>query len=165
MASKKPNAAAQLKAVSDALKCDIQKRNALKEIEDKIQKLENSKRGIQRCIDECEEVLNADPELTAVARSIMKQAISLRGAGDDEMSVYNPNYVTTEDKERLLAKIIADYQAREPQATSVPYRFIRNELVHKYHIGNASTALFFRNQLKEYETEGGNKNKAIVLQN
>ena len=51
------------------------------------------------------------------------------------------------------------------RATSVPYRFIRNELVHKYHIENAATALFFRNQLKEYETEGGNKNKAIVLQN
>lgn len=42
---------------------------------------------------------------------------------------------------------------------------IHNELVHKYHIENAATALFFRNQLKEYETEGGNKNKAIVLQN
>ena len=123
------------------------------------------KRGIQWCIDECQEVLGADPELTAVARQIMSQAIKLRGHGDDELSVYKPNYVTTEDKEKLLSKILADHQKRHPEATSVSYKHIRNELVHKYHVETPSTGLFFRNELKKYKTEGGNKNKAIVLQN
>lgn len=161
MASKKPqklDAADQLKAVSDALKRERQCVNALKEIDDRIAKLENSKRGIQRDLDASKEVLDADPRFTAMARGIMKDL-----ATGETQPVYNPKYVTTADKEKMLSKIIADHQKRHPEATGVSYRNIRHRLVHDYGIPNASTASFFRNELKNFETIGGNKNKMIVF--
>jgi len=160
MASKTPkklDATDQLKAVSDALKRERQCVNALKEIDDRIAKLENSKRGIQRDLDDCKEVLDADPRFTAMARGIMKDLDT-----GETQPVYNPNYVTTADKEKMLAKIIADHQKRHPEATSVSYRHIRNELTHRFGV-SATTASFFRDQLKEFDTIGGNKNKEIVF--
>ena len=84
------------------------------------------------------------------------------GSGTDNLNIYNPNYVTTDDKEKLLEKILEDYKSENPKAKSMSFSNIKNVLLNRYKIETQSTAMFFRNQIREYETTGGNKNKAVV---
>ena len=163
MARKSTKPAAQLKAVSDALVRERQIKNWQKEISDKISTLKKQQDASKRELEEVETILNQDPELTSVAREVMQKALELQGSGDTELSVYNVNYVSAEDKEKLLLKILRDYALQNPSADSMPYRAIRNELVHRFKIDTPSTGLFFRNELKSMTTKGGNKNKAVVL--
>ncbi|MGI9459117.1 MAG: hypothetical protein ACR2NF_03885 [Pirellulales bacterium] len=162
MASKKRNPAEELKAVSEALKCEKQCENLLKDIEDKIATLEDSKRAIQRDLDAAKKVLKANASLTEMTRGLIHDLLAA-AEGRPTIKAFNPKYVTTADKQRMLERIIADHQKSHPEATSVSYRHIRNRLVHDYQIANATTASFFRNELKNYETIGGNKNKEIVI--
>ena len=43
------------------------------------------------------------------------------------------------------------------------FGLIKNVLLNRYKIETPSAGLFFRNQMKDYKTEGGNKNKTILL--
>jgi hypothetical protein len=157
-------AASQLEALGKALARERQLQNWQKEIADKIATLVSQQKHAEREAAEIQSVLDADPELTAVARHMMQQAIRLQGAGDDEVAIYNPKYVTSEDKKRLLVKILRDFHHDNPSAETMSFAAIRNVLKSRYRIETASTGLFFRNELKEWQTRGGNKNKSVVLE-
>ncbi len=155
--------AAQLDAIRKALRKEVQLKNALKEFRDKISVIQRQEQAVKRELDDLKEVLDEDKKLTAVAREMMSDALKLQGAGDGDFAVYNPAYVTTEDKEALLDKILTDYSTENPSRKSMSFIQIKNVLYNRYKIETQSAGLFFRNQLKAYETEGGNRNKVVVL--
>ena len=166
MSQKTPSkAASQLETLGKALARERQIQNWQKEIADKIATLESQQKHAEREAAEIQRILEADPELTAVARQMMQQAISLQGAGDDEFAIYNPNYVTSEDKKKLLVKILRDFHNENPSAETMSFAAIKNVLKSRYKIETASTGLFFRKELKDWQTRGGNKNKSIVIEN
>jgi hypothetical protein len=164
MPKKQDDSAAKLKELSVALKKEIQIKNWKKELLDKKQIIEKQLERARRDLEEVKEVLDQDAELTAAARQMINIALELQGGGKDSLNIYNPNYVTTEDKIKLLEKILEDYKSENPKAKSMSFTSIKNILLNRYKIKSTSAALFFRNQLKEYETQGGNKNKAVVLE-
>lgn len=165
MSKKTPSkAASQLEALGKALARERQIQNWQKEIADKIATLESQQKHADREAAEIQRILEADPELTAVARQMMQQAISLQGVGDDEFAIYNPKYVTAADKKRLLLKILRDFHHENPSAEAMSFAAIRNVLKSRYKIETASAGLFFRKELKEWQTRGGNKNKSVVLE-
>jgi hypothetical protein len=71
--------------------------------------------------------------------------------------------VTTEDKEKLLDKVLADYVAENPKAKTMSFTAIKRVLANRYKIDTQSAGLFFRNQLKAFDTEGGNRNKMVLI--
>ena len=157
------NSAEKLKQISKALRREIQLKNWRKELLDKRQIIDNQLEAQKRDLTAVEEVLATDKELTAVARQMLTEVLHNQNTDDDAVSIYNPKYVTAEDKTKLLAQILIDYKAEHPKQNSVPFTHIKNVLLNRYKIETPSAGLFFRNQLPEYETSGGNKNKAILL--
>jgi hypothetical protein len=164
MSNKPPSrAACQLQAVSKALVRERQLENWRKEIADGIATLLSQQKHAEREALEIQGILDADPELTAVARQLMKEAGDLKGSGDEEFSVYNPNYVTSDDKRKLLAKILRDFHRENPNADAMSFAAIKAVLKSRYGIETASAGLFFRSEIKGWETRGGNKNKSVLL--
>jgi hypothetical protein len=163
--SKSPpsRAASQLQAVSKALVRERQLDNWRKEIAAGIATLQSQQEHAEREAAEIQAILDADPDLTAVARQMMKTAGELKGSGDEEFSVYNPNYVTSEDKGKLLVKILRDFRRENPSAEAMSFAAIKAVLKSRYRIETASAGLFFRKELKSWETRGGNKNKSVLL--
>lgn len=164
MGRQKPSrAASQLQAVSKALVRERQVQNWAKEIADKIATLQKQREAAEREMAEIQEILNADPDLTAIARQMMKKAVTGRGTGDGDFVVYNPKYVASDDKQRLLEKILQDYIRENSGSDGISFSAIKSVLRNRYGIETASAGLFFRNELKKYKTKGGNKNKSVVL--
>ena len=157
------DAAAQLDELAQALREEKQNRNWLKELEDKLVTLQSQKKVALRKLAENQAVLDRDPALTAVARKLMKTALEQAGAGDAEFSVYNPKFVTKHDKQRLLVKILRDFKKENPKADGMSFTAIRNVLLNRYNIETPSAGLFFRNEVKLFDTVGGNRNKQIVI--
>lgn len=164
MSKKSPsNAASQLQAVLKALVRERQLENWRKEIADRIAKLLAQQKHAESEAVEIQGVLDADPELTAVARQLIKEAGDLKGSGDDEFSIYNPNYVTSDDKRKLLAKVLRDFRRENPNSETMSFAAIKAVLKSRYGIETASAGLFFRSEIKDWETRGGNKNKSVLL--
>jgi hypothetical protein len=163
MAKKGSKPADKLKEISQALKREIQVKNWKKELLDKKAIIEKQLEHARNDLEAVKEILDKDAELTAAARQMMNIALELQAGSKDSLNIYNPNYVTTEDKEKLLTKILSDYKSENPKAKSMSFTNIKNILLTRYKIESQSAGMFFRNQLKEYQTIGGNKNKAVVL--
>lgn len=163
MAKKGSKPADKLKEISQALKREIQVKNWKKELLDKKAIIEKQLEHARNDLEAVKEILDKDAELTAAARQMMNIALELQAGSKDSLNIYNPNYVTTEDKEKLLTKILSDYKSENPKAKSMSFTNIKNILLSRYKIESQSAGMFFRNQLKEYQTTGGNKNKAVVL--
>jgi len=162
MSRQKPSkAASQLHAVSKALMREGEVLAKAQEISEQIAALGKKRAAAEREISEIRGILNADPELTAIARQMMKKAASAAMTGD--LVVTNPRYVTAEDKRRLLAKILADYGREHPGADGMSFAAIKSVLQSRYSIETASAGLFFRDELKKWMTKGGNRNKSVVL--
>ena len=109
-----------------------------------------------------DEELSKDEKLVTAARMMIVDLMESQG-GLSKATVTNPNYVTAEDKDALLERILDEYAAENPRAKTMTFSTVDLVLQDKFHIVTRSAGLFFRNQLKEYETEGGNRNKKIVL--
>jgi hypothetical protein len=62
-----------------------------------------------------------------------------------------------------LAEILSQYQAENPQAETMTFQQVKAVLSERYGIETRTIGNFFRRQLPEYETSGGNKKKVIVL--
>lgn len=107
-------------------------------------------------------ILSKDEQLVTAARMLMVDLMESQG-GLSKATVTNPKYVTAEDKDALLERILDEYAAENPKAKTMPFSTVHLVLQDKFHIVTRSAGLFFRNQLKENETEGGNRNKKIVL--
>lgn len=162
MSRQKPSkAASQLHSVSKALMREGEVLARAQEISEQIRTLERKLEASEREISEIRKILNADPELTAIARQMMKKAASAAMTGD--VVVANPRYVTAEDKRRLLAKILADYGREHPGAEGMSFAAIKGVLQSRYSIETASAGLFFRDELKKWMTKGGNRNKRVIL--
>jgi hypothetical protein len=164
MPRQKPSkAASQLRAVSMALARESELRASAKEIADKIAALEKQRDTAEKQLAVIQETLNADPDLTAIAREMMKKAAASRGGRNGGFAIQNPRYVSSDEKRALLLKILRDYSQENPQAEGMSYAAIKSVLRSRYGIETASAGLFFRNELKEWESRGGNKNKSVVL--
>ena len=75
----------------------------------------------------------------------------------------NPVYVATENNEKLLDKVLADYVAENPKAKTMSFTAIKRVLANRYKIDTQSAGLFFRNQVMVFDTEGGNRNKMVLI--
>ncbi|MGI9448471.1 MAG: hypothetical protein ACR2NI_12530 [Pirellulales bacterium] len=75
----------------------------------------------------------------------------------------NPVYVATENNEKLLDKVLADYVAENPKPKTMSFTAIKRVLANRYKIDTQSAGLFFRNQVKVFDTEGGNRNKMVLI--
>ncbi|MCP4082742.1 MAG: hypothetical protein GY743_21140 [Planctomycetaceae bacterium] len=71
--------------------------------------------------------------------------------------------VSSEKKKLLLPIILNDYLKEEPEADSVPFRWIKSRLEQEYKIKCRSISNFFIGILDDYELIGGNRNKAVKL--
>lgn len=76
-------------------------------------------------MDELKDAMDDDKILTAVAREITNDALKMQSACDGDFTIYNPMYMTTEDKENLLDKIPADYIAENPKAKTMSFTAIK----------------------------------------
>ena len=72
--------------------------------------------------------------------------------------------MSLELKKRLLPSIIADYVALNPDSTNVPFTWIKSHLESKHGISCRSISNFFVGLFAEYELEGGNRNRSIVIE-
>lgn len=164
MRRQKPSkAASQLRAVSKALARDRQVRALAKEIDDKIAALQKQREKADAELSAIQEVLNADPDLTAIAREMLKKAVAARSGKSGAFAIQNPKYVSSQEKHELLLRILRDYSQENPKAEGMSYAAIKTTLRSRYGIETASAGLFFRNELKEWESRGGNKNKSVLL--
>lgn len=71
--------------------------------------------------------------------------------------------VSSEKKKLLLPIILNDYLKEDPEADSVPFRWIKARLENEYKIKCRSISNFFIGILDDYELVGGNRNKAVKL--
>ena len=86
--------------------------------------------------------------------------------GTTDFAIYNPKYVTNEDKVTLLAKILAEYEElnrKNRNVKGMPFTTLKQWLLTRYNITTDSAGIFFRNQLKDYETVGGSRNKTVLF--
>lgn len=160
MGRRKPSrAASQLRAVSKALARELEVRASAKEIADKLAALQKQQEAASRELAALQEILSADPDLTAIAREMMKKAVTARGG----FAIKNPKYVSSDQKKELLLRILRDYSRENPGAEGMSYASIKGILRSRYGIETASAGLFFRNELRDWESRGGNKNKSVLL--
>ena len=164
MSRQKPSkAASQLQAVSQALARERQVLARMKGIGEQIAALEKKREAAEREIAEVHKTLIADPELTAIARQMLKKTALLGVSGSGDFVVSNPRYVTAEDKRKLLSMILADYGREHPGADGMSFAAIKQVLQSRYSIETASAGLFFRDELRKWRTKGGNRNKSVFL--
>lgn len=159
----KDDAAEMLRAISKALVRRHQLQNWKKELLDKKEVLDRQIVVAEKEENQVEEVLSSAPELTSIAQELLGKGAELRGAGDDEIAIYNPGYVSSADKERLLLKMLKDYHKEHPEAEGMPFSTIKAVLKNRYKIETGSAGLFFRRELKNWDTAGGTKNKMVLL--
>ena len=164
MSHQKPSrAATHLQAVSRALVRERQVLAWAKELADKIASLQKQRQTAERELASLQEILDADPEVTVIARRMMQKAGAAAGGRSAGVAIPNPKYVTADAKRELLTKILHDHRQENPEAQGMSYSAINQVLQSKYGIETASAGLFFRNELKGWKTRGGNKNKSVVL--
>ena len=160
---KSSRAASQLQAVSKALIRESQVRAWAKELADKIATLQRQRQHAEQELTSIQEILDADPELTAIARQMMKKTVATGAGRSGGIAIPNPKYVTSDAKRELLLRILQDHRQENPEAQGMSYSAIKSVLQSRYGIETASAGLFFRNELNEWKTKGGNKNKSVVL--
>ena len=111
---------------------------------------------IQKLFDEHSDVVE-------VAREFVQLGESMKGKGDDEVRVYNPKHVTRNNKKDLLFKILKSHHIETGETEGMDFSAIKNVLKHRYDIETRSTGDFFRFELKEYECDGGKRNRRVLF--
>lgn len=160
---KTSKAASQLRAVSVALVRERQVRDTARELAAKIVSLQKQREAAEEELAEIRGVLAADPDLTAIARKMMGNSVPAKDGGSSDVVISNPNYVSSADKRRLLMRILQDFRQENPDADGMSFTAIKSVLQSRYQIETASAGLFFRNELKDLKTTGGNRNKRVSL--
>ncbi len=155
-------AAEKLAIIGKELRREAKIKATLEEVDQEIEALKRRRTALEGNLKAIDEELSKDEKLVTAARMLMVDIMESQG-GLSKATVTNPKYVTAEDKEALLERILDEYAAENPKARTMPFSTVHLVLQNKFHIVSRSAGLFFRNQLKEYETEGGNRNKKIVL--
>jgi hypothetical protein len=152
-----------LKKVAALYKRKIQIENWKKEIDDKVDVLQRQRAKSEEELAEIVALLEGDFKELAEAASEFAQVTASREPAKPKFTVHNPNYVTNQDKEKLLAVILQDYKDENPSADSITFQQVKAILESRYGVETRTIGNFFARQLKEYETAGGNKRKVIVL--
>ncbi len=155
-------AAEKLAIIGKELRREAKIKATLDVVDQEIEALKRRRTALEGDLKAIDEALSKDEKLVTAARMMIVDLMESQG-GLSKATVTNPNYVTAEDKEALLERILDEYAAENPKAKTMPFSTVHLALQDKFHIVTRSAGLFFRNQLKEYETEGGNRNKKIVL--
>ena len=155
--------AEDLKTVANLCKRKTQIENWQKEIEDQLETLERQKAKAQEEMAEVSALLDGDYKELVEAAKEFAEMTTPKDSAKPKFTIYNPNYVTNQDKEKLLAVILEDYKAENPTETSMTFQQVKAVLESRYGIETRSIGNFFNRQLKDYETTGGNKKKLIVL--
>jgi len=114
-------------------------------------------------------ILGANPQLTEVARKMTESQNLAREERNEAVHglrvvIQNPRSVSALEKKRLLWQIAKDYKDEHPHSEGMPFQTIKQVLEQRYGITTASAAMFFRNELKDWRTRGGNKNKELLLE-
>jgi hypothetical protein len=156
-------AASQLAKLGKALVREKQLENWQKSLAEEQAKLGRQMEHAARELEQVREVLDADPELTAVAKEMMSAAAEQTIGADGGGPIQNPRYVSAASKKRLLEKILADFRLENPTSDSMGFGAIKEVLQTRYGVHTASAGLFFRNELKSYATRGGTKNRSVIL--
>ena len=65
-------------------------------------------------------ILGKDEQLVTAARMLMVDLMESQG-GLSKATVTNPKYITAEDKEALLERILDEYAAENPKAKTMPF--------------------------------------------
>ena len=129
------------------------------EMADQMAKLERQQRHADEEAAEIEKRLSGEfAELAKVAELFSTSAVP-----DTALTLEETNYVTKDKKELLFVKILRDYKRANPDAKTIPYKEVKKTLAETYKIETRSIANFFLGILSDYETVGGNRNKAIVI--
>ena len=92
----------------------------------------------------------------------MQKAVPAAGGRSARVAIPNPKYVTADAKRELLLRVLHDHRQENPEAQGMSCSAIKRVFRSRYGIETASAGLFFRNELKEWKTRGGNKNKSVV---
>jgi hypothetical protein len=161
--AKPSKAASQLRAVSVALVRERQVRCTARELAAKIVSLQKQREAAEKELAEIHDILAADPDLTAIARRMMRNSVPGKEGGPSDVVISNPNYVSSGDKRKLLMRILQDFRQENPDADGMSFTAIKSVLQSRYQIQTASAGLFFRNELKDLKTTGGNRNKRVSL--
>ena len=85
---------------------------------------------------------------------IIRQYHALKNSPNTEIVLNAVPYMTI---------ILNDYLKEDPEADSVPFRWIKDRLEQEYKIKCRSISNFFIGILDDYELVGGNRNKAVKL--
>jgi len=130
-----------------------------REISEQIAKLERQQRHADEESAEIQSKLDGEfAELSKVAELFSTSAVP-----DTALTLEETKYVTKDKKELLFKKILSDFKRANPAAKTISYTDVKNTLAETYKIKTRSIANFFLGILSDYETVGGNRNKAIVL--
>lgn len=135
-----------------------------REIADQLAKLENEQSGISEELARIEEKLGYEFTDLQEAADLFS-AHTARGEQTDPSleAIKGASYVKKEMKGPLLRKILSDFGKSNPDTEAMTYTQVKTALDQDYDIQCRSIANFFVGLLDEYETTGGNRNKAIVL--
>ena len=129
------------------------------EMDEQMAKLERQQRHAEEEAAEIQQRMSGEfAELGEVA-----ELFSTSPVPDTALTLEETGYVTKDKKRLLFRKILADYRRANPDAETVSYTEVKNTLAETYKIKTRSITNFFLGILCDYETVGGNRNKAIVL--
>ena len=152
-----------LKIVGELLKRKRQIENWQKEIDDKIETLERQKEASMAEAADIRDKLEGEYAELVEAASEFAADAGMATEKPTGFAVYNPKYVSNADKERLLKIILDDFKAENPKADTMTFQQVKAVLESRYGVETRTIGDFFRRQLPNYETTGGNKKKMIVL--
>lgn len=131
------------------------------EMAEQMAKLKRQQRHADEEAAEIEKRLSGEfAELAEVSELFSTSAVP-----DTALTLEETNYVTKDKKELLFRKILSDFKRANPEAETISYTEVKNTLAETYKIKTRSIANFFLGILSDYETVGGNRNKAIVIPN
>lgn len=152
-----------LRKVANLYKRKEQIENWQKEIADKIEVLERQRDKSAEEMAEIVTLLEGEYKELAEAAAEFAEITTAKSSSTPRFEIYNPNYVTNQDKEKLLEVILEDYRSENPSSDAITFQQVKAILESRYGIETRTIGNFFARQLKEYETSGGNKRKVILL--
>ena len=108
----------------------------------------------------CDEIITLRKENEQLKELLEKKYSSKKK--NLSVTLDNPKYVKNADKEQLLKIILNKFKAENPKAGAITFQQVKAMLSH-YGVKTKTIGNFFRRQLLNYETTGGNKRKFILL--
>jgi len=109
-----------------------------------------------------------DYEISQELRQAAKQLVSaLEATCDNAANTSHEDSgrrqrVNRSEKDRLFAQLIDDFRSENPNETKMTFKELTDRLKAKGHSPN-SVSVFFRDQLKERQTEGATRSKVLLL--